>query len=334
MTRRIKAIYTGGTLGMVPSAGERRGFTPGADIPGALATLLSGSDVHYDLHVFEQLIDSAEAAPSDWQAVVDSVRAGAGQYDGFVVLHGTDTLAYTASALAFALTDVAAPIVLTGAQRSIVEPDSDTPRNVTGAFTAASADWSGVGVFFDDLLLAGPRATKVSTVDLQGFESPDTEPLARVRDGAWEWAPPRPAGVGWVASAPYRAPDIAVVTFTPGLSPARMRAAVTPTPEAVILRAYGSGQGPGRDGATEALVRELVHGGVPVAVTTQCGHGPVDLTRYAAGEQLLRAGAFGVRDMTFEAVYTKLAFLLGQGVAAADIPRWMATDLAGEVTAG
>lgn len=333
MHRRIKVIYVGGTLGMVPSA-DGQGFAPGADIPGALARLVeeSGLDLHYDLHVFDRLIDSAQTTPREWQAMADDIQAGVGSYGGFVVLHGTDTLAFTACALAFALTDVSAPIVLTGAQRSIIEPDSDTPANIVGALTAASADWSGVGVFFGDVLLAGPRATKVSTVRPHGFASPDAEPRARMRDAEWAWAAPPPAAAGWPSPAPYRAHDVAVITCTPGISPARMRAAVTPRPEAVLIRAYGTGQAPGNDGATYDLVRELVDAGVPVAVTTQSGHGPVDLTRYAAGERLLHAGAHGTGDMTFEAAYTKLMFLLSQDVEAADISRWMATDLAGEVT--
>lgn len=331
---RIKVIYVGGTLGMVPSAD---GMRPGADIPGALASLVAEHDldVDVDLQVFERLIDSAEASPADWQAIVDAIRAATTEgrgYDGFVVLHGTDTLAYTASALAFALTDLDAPVVVTGAQRSIIEPDSDTPGNIVGALRAASADWSGVGVFFGELLLVGARATKVSTVNLHGFDSPDAEPLAQVHDGHWNWSQPRAAGQGWPSPRPYRPHDIAVLTFAPGVSPERLRAAVTPPPEAVLIRGYGGGQAPGHEGATADLVRELVDGGVAVAVTTQCGHGPVDLSRYAAGRHLLFAGAHGTGDMTLEAAYTKLMFLLSQGVAAAEIPRWMATNIAGEVT--
>ncbi|MDO5698412.1 MAG: asparaginase [Dermatophilus congolensis] len=330
MTRRIKVIYVGGTLGMVHSDD---GLTPGAASTGPLAELLSrhDPDVRVDLHVFERLIDSAETTPQDWQAIADSIRADAG-YDGFVVLHGTDTMAFTAAALAFALTDIEAPIVITGAQLSIVEPGSDTPGNVTGALTAACSGRPGVAVFFDNVLLAGARATKMSSVRLDGFASPDVAPLARVVDGRWVWSPPEPRGQGWPAPAPYRSHDIAVLTSAPGLTPERMRAAVTPHPEAVLIRAYGSGQVPGHGGATTELVRELVEAGVPVSVVTQSPHGPVDLTRYEAGGRLLRGGAHGVGDMILESAYTKLMFLLSQGVAAADIPGWMTTNLAGEVT--
>lgn len=341
MARRIKVIYVGGTLGMVPSA---HGMVPGADLTGALSDIAAHHplEIEPDLHVFDRLIDSSEADPHDWQAVIDAIRAGEGAYDGFVVLHGTDTLAYTAPALAFALSDVVVPIVVTGAQRSIVESDSDAPGNIAGALAAANARWSGVGLFFDDVLLPGSRATKVSATHLHAFDSPNATPLARVSEGRWDWGGTATgadtrgvgevSGVGWAAPAPYTDRDIAVVTFAPGLSPARLRAAVTPAPEVVLMRAYGSGQAPGHGGATSALVEELVEAGVPVLVVSQCTQGAVDLDRYATGAVLARSGAHGVGDMTFEAAYTKLAFLLSQGVTGADIPRWMATNLAGEVT--
>lgn len=331
MARKIQVSYVGGTIGMVDSP---HGLVPGADIAGAIADLVARHDlaIEVDLHIFDRLIDSANATPADWQAMVDDIRAGADDHDGFVVLHGTDTMAYSASALAFALTGLDAPVVLTGAQRSIIEPDSDGPGNILGALQVAAADWRGVGLVFDGLLLAGARATKLSNIADRGFGTPHLAPWAELGEAGWTWRDHTDDGLGWPEPLPYVAQDIAIVTFAPGFNAARMRASLTPPPDALLIRAYGGGVGPSEVAEIGQIVRELVAAQVPVAVASQALQAGIDLPRYAASEFLYRAGAFGVGDMTPEAAYTKLVFLLSQHIEAADIPRLMLTNLAGELS--
>jgi len=329
---QIQVSYTGGTIGMIPSP---HGMVPGADIRDFLADVVSANslDIGVNIHEFDHLIDSANATPVDWQAMVDNIRAGAGDYDGFVILHGTDTLAYTGAALSYALTGFGKPVVITGAQRSINEPGSDALGNVLGALMAASSGkFNSVGVFFDDVLLAGPRATKLSAVGFHGFDSPNAEPLAHGGD-RWRWTDVPPAGAGWPDPKPYTRRDVLVAQLVPGITAARLRAMATPAPEALQVRAYGTGDGPSEEPGFFDLIAELVRAGTPVVVSSQCVQARVDLVRYEAAEFFHRAGAIGSGDMTTEAAYVKLVFLLSQGVAPLDMGKWMHTDLAGELRA-
>lgn len=328
-------IYTGGTLGMVPDADGL--LVPGADVPGFLTSLVRerGLDLDLDLHTFEHLIDSSNATPEQWEAIAEQIRVGADDVDGFVVLHGTDTTAYTSAALAYALTDVRVPVVLTGAQLSIVEPGSDGPDNAAGALIAAATPgWSGVAVHFDGLLLSGPRASKVSSYAMRGFDSPMVPPLGRVESGRLTWQATPEGGVGWPDPKPYRHRDVVVVSFAPGMTADRLAALLTPAPEAVLVRSYGVGGGPDEEPGIADVLAATVAAGVPVAVASQCPQANVDLARYAVGGFLEDCGAAGVVDATVEAAYAKLVFLLCQGVAPKDFPRWLATNIAGEITPG
>lgn len=321
--QRIRVIYAGGTIGMIPGP---TGLTTGIDLTDAVGQLLARQrlDAEAEVGRLDPLIDSSSATPTDWQKMADAITAHPA--DGYVVLHGTDTMAYSASALAYALAGLDAPIVVTGAQRSILEMQSDADDNIAGALALAAREWRGVGLYFDHTLFAAARTTKVSSSHRHAFDSPATAPWWTPDDSR---LPSARLGVGWPNPAPYRACDIAVVSLAPGLTTARLRAAVTPRPEAVLIRAFGAGNGP--EGDLADLVADLTRDGVPVAVTSQCLASDVDLTRYATGHLLASAGAFGTGSLTVEAAYAKLTFLLSQGVGQHHMARWMLTDLAGEL---
>ncbi|MER7790503.1 asparaginase [Streptomyces sp. NPDC097640] len=330
---RIQFLYTGGTLGMV---GSPRGLEPGADVRGEIAALLrdSGLDVSSGFSEFHRTIDSSNVTPADWQQMVDHLRRHRDEHDGFVVLHGTNTLAHSAAAVSYALTDFGKPVVFTGAQVPFGMAGSDAPGNVLGAVEAViSGAFASVALFFDGVLLAGARATKVSALDMRGFASPHAEPLEWRSGSVREEPDPLARPQVWKNPLPYRGHDIAVITAVPGMSAERFRAMTTPRPSAVIFRTYGAGEGPGEAEGLPEAVGELVSGGTPVVVVSQSLRARVDLGRYAAGEFLRGAGAIGAEDMTFEAVYTKLMFLLSQGVDGQHMEKWLLTDLAGEVSA-
>ncbi|MEU6131861.1 asparaginase [Saccharopolyspora sp. NPDC047091] len=317
---RMLFLYTGGTIGMIDSP---RGLEPGADVESEVAALLRDRpDVTVGFHAFEQLIDSSDATPDDWQRIVDHLRAHRDEHDAFVVLHGTDTLAHSAAAVSYALAGFGKPVVFTGAQVPFALPGSDAADNVRGAVEAVTSGAVGraLAVFFDGELIAGPRATKSSALDRHGFTSPHPAPVAE-----------RPApALG--ALAPYRRQDIAVVTVVPGMNAERFRHLTSPAPDAVLLRGYGLGVGPSGEPGFTQVIEELSSGGTPVVVLSQSQRSRIDLDRYAAGRALLDAGAIGAADMTFEAAYAKLCFLLSQRIPAADLPAWLHTDLAGELT--
>ena len=315
---RLEFLYTGGTIGMI---GSPRGLDTGADVRGAVAGLLRDRAVSFDFAEFPRLIDSANATPADWQRMVDHLRARRAGFDGFIVLHGTNTLAHSAAAVSYALTGFGKPVVFTGSQIPFGLPDTDAPGNVLGAVEAVlSGGVTSVAVFFDGLLLRGTRATKVSSLTARGFASPHPVPAGAE------------LGAGWPDPLPYRAHDIAVVTAVPGLTAARFRAMTTPRPDAVLFRVYGAGEGPGDEPGLPGAIAELVAAGTPVVVLSQVPHARVDLDKSAASEFLRQAGAVGAADLTFEAAYTKLMFLLSQGITGRQLEKWLLADIAGELT--
>ena len=329
---RIHVTYTGGTIGMVDSP---RGLVPGADPENRLDAALkeAGRSIGgISLTALSPLIDSSDATPESWQRIIDGLRASASEADAFVILHGTDTMAYTSAALSYALTDLSAPVVVTGSQLPLGELGTDAAANVTGALKAAtSGRLSGVALFFGHRLLAGNRVTKSSSWAFTGFESPNAAPLATT-GAPWQWAPCTRGGAGWKDAAPYARHDVVVVDLVPGITAARLEALLTPLPEAVILRAFGVGNVPSQEPGLTDVVERVIDAGTAVIVTSQCHESEVLLGHYEAGDALARSGAVGSRDMTLEAAYAKVQFLLSQGLTGDDLAGWMGRSIAGELS--
>lgn len=329
---RVSILYTGGTIGMVDT---ERGLAPGADLEGWLHRLVAGSELEDGVTItsFERLIDSSNATPDDWQAIIDELWRRREEADAFVVLHGTDTMAYTSAALAFALTGFDKPVVVTGSQYPLGVVGSDAAPNVTGALRAAMAGRRfGVAIFFGHELLRGARVTKTSTWAFQGFDSPSVPELART-GAPWQWSRyDVPTGCGWTDPAPYRRQDVPVLDLAPGITADRLAAALHPLPRAVVLRAFGVGNIPSDEPGLVDVITSTVESGVPVVVTSQCHQADVQLGHYEAGYALARAGAVGSGDMVLEAVYAKLNFLLSQGLDADEVSHWMGTNMAGELS--
>jgi L-asparaginase len=314
---------------MTPTA---HGLAPGADLHRWLEGITANIDARVTASDLAPLIDSSMATPASWQAIVDALRAGRANADAFVVLHGTDTMAFSAAAASFALTDFDAPVIFTGSQLPLGAAGSDAAANVAHALEAAAQQPAGVSLCFGGRLLRGNRATKASSWAFDGFTSPTAAPLARV-GAPWQWGSRPPAGCGWSDPAPYRRCDIAVITMTPGITAARVRAALAPTPEAVIVRAYGAGNVPANEPGLVDAFAQAIETGTPVIVTSQCPQAAIEVGRYAASDALGRAGAVGAGDMTFEATYAKTAFLLSQGLRGADLAAWIPCSIAGEIGA-
>ena len=322
----VHITYTGGTIGMVDSP---HGLVPGADLEGWLTSLLEGTPLARSVSVtsLDPLIDSSNATPLSWQAIVDDLRSHADQAPeaAFVVLHGTDTMSY-------ALTDLSTPVVVTGSQLPLGVLGSDAAANVTGALKAAtSGRIGGISLFFGHRLLAGNRATKSSSWAFTGFESPNAAPLATT-GAPWQWAAQTPTGTGWKDAAPYARHDVVVVDLAPGITATRLEALLTPLPEAVVLRAFGVGNVPSQEPGLTAVVERAIASGTAVVVTSQCHESEVLLGHYEAGDALARSGAVGSRDMTLEAAYAKVQFLLSQGLRGPELAAWMGRSIAGELT--
>jgi len=363
----VHITYTGGTIGMIDSP---HGLVPSAELGERLLAHFKGTDLdgRISLTVLDPLIDSANATPDSWQAIVDDLREhraaapaesaagsesgqsaengrnagraerrgseeGPGTAGGYVVLHGTDTMAYTSAALSYALADFDRPVVITGSQLPLGVVGSDAAPNVTGALRAATSRRAvGVSLFFGHHLLAGNRATKTSSWAFQGFTSPNAVPLA-VTGAPWQWTRPSEAGTGWPHPKPYERHDVVVIDLAPGITAARLRALLTPLPEAVVLRAFGVGNVPSAEPGLADVIAEVIGAGVAVIVASQCHEAEVLLGHYEAGDAIARAGAVGSRDMTLEATYAKVQFLLSQGLRGDELSQWMGRSIAGELTA-
>lgn len=311
------------------------GLAPGADLRGWLNDLVSRRPEIGDVTLteFPTLIDSSNATPADWQALIDALWAARAEADGFVILHGTDTLAYAAAALSFALADFGKPVVLTGSQLPIGALDTDAHANVVDSLKAvASGRIDSVALVFGRSVFAGSCASKWSSWSFEGFSSPNA-PLLATTGAPWQWNNvERRRNNAFAQAKPYVAHDVVVLDLVPGISAQRVDSVLHPRPAAVILRAYGTGNIPVREqGLVEALAH-AVDDGVEVIVSSQCTQAQVSLGHYEAGFALAQLGAVSAQNMTFEACYAKTVFLLSQGMRGEKFKYWMEESLSGEIT--
>jgi L-asparaginase len=258
VTARILVAYTGGTFGMRPAAG---GWRPDGGLASALRERLpapgQGGLPRWDLHEDEPPIDSAEAQPRDWHRIASGIAARYDDYDGFVVIHGTDTMAYSAAALSFALAGLRKPVIVTGAQIPLAQARSDAPGNLADALrVAAQAALPEVGICFGGRLLRGNRATKVSTDAHDAFDSPNFPPLGRVGSEVQIDRPrvlPMPAREAFELAEPTSR-EVVLLRLYPGLTTALLERVLAPALAGLVLQTYGSGNGPvGQPGFVDAL---------------------------------------------------------------------------------
>lgn len=334
MRPRVHVAYVGGTIGMRPTPD---GFAP---VPGYFegimeSTLAAAGDrlPRVDFVEYEPLIDSSNATPSTWREIARELHSRREDFDGFVVLHGTDTMAYTASALSFLLPDFGKPIIVTGAQVPLESVRSDGRHNLIASLQiAAGGSVSEVALLFGRLLLRGNRATKIDASGLDAFASPNLAPLARIGveieiDRSLVRGARGPARLLGCGPA-----HVAAVRLFPGIEGAVLENLCRPPLQGLVIEAYGAGNGPADDPAFLHAIHRATQRGVIVVVVTQCLRGSVQPSVYATGSALLAAGAIGGLDMTTEAALTKLEVLLGANLPADEVRALMVRNLAGELT--
>jgi len=256
-------------------------------------------------------IDSSNMQPEGWLRMARAVHERLGDYDGFVVTHGTDTMAYSAAALSFMLGRLDRPVVLTGSQLTLEDEMTDAPANLRDAIAAARSSLSGVFIAFGGLLLSGVRASKMRSRGLRAFESINADPIGVFRDGSLEILRRPPVHMG--SYAPFCDRRTALVKIWPGFDPRLISDLSADGYRGVILEAFGLGGipslGPGDLGPT---IRKLVEEGVLVVITTQCVLDGCHLDVYEVGRRAMDAEAISAGDMTKEAALTKLMWALGQ----------------------
>ena len=335
--RRLLVLYTGGTIGMIADSSGALVPLDLRELPKYLP-ILDRISVRLTMATFATPIDSAAAKPADWLAIADALVSHMPGHDGAVVLHGTDTMAYTASALSFLLGGIEVPIVLTGAQRSITEVRSDGRENlvtaavIAGMQTGGVADVPEVAIFFDDVLLRGNRSTKVHADNYSGFDSPNIAPLGRAGVAIeLDHSSIRAATKGPLRRVAGLCTDVASIRLHPALDAYTLNAILDrPGLRGVIVESYGSGNGPSDPWFVDAI-HAATERDVVVVLTTQCRAGSVVAGHYATGAALIRAGAIGGADLTFEAALTKLMVAL-HGNDSSLARQIMQSDIAGEIT--
>ncbi len=300
-------------------------------------------DFDYNIHsyAFNPPIDSSDMEPSNWQAIVKVIADNYDNYDGFVVLHGTDTMSYTASALSFMLQGLTKPVILTGSQLPISMLRTDGRENLlTSVEIAAAKDAEGnamvpeVCVFFENRLLRGNRTTKINAEGFNAFRSYNFPWLAHAGIHIkYNQAIIRRPQKGNVFKPHYvMDSNVVVITLFPGIRREIISSIVNiPGLRAVVLRTYGSGNAPQKKWLIE-LLKEAEAKGIIVVNVTQCSEGSIEMSRYRTGLQLLETGVVNGHDATVESTITKLMFLVGHNLSNDRIRQLMDCDLRGEIT--
>lgn len=296
-------------------------------------------DASLDSISFDEPLDSSDIEPEHWMAIAEMVRQNYDKYDGFVILHGSDTLAYTASALSFMFSGLAKPVILTGSQLPIGMIRTDARENLITAVEFATLRMNDepvlqeVAIYFEDMLYRGNRTKKFSTEAFDAFISPNYPALAK-------------AGVNlnFDFNELYRAEEeefglnkgfdsrIAVLTLFPGITQQLVESVLSNALlRGIILLTFGSGNAPRHPWLIRAI-EQAVERGVVMVNVTQCAKGNVEQGKYETSVGLVNAGVVSCGDMTLEATLTKLMFLLGQSGDSALVRDKMATNLRGELS--
>ena len=326
--KKILLLTTGGTIASLPG-GE--GLEPmRSDV---MERELQQLRTYYDITVRDVMcLDSSNIRPEEWQLIAKSIFDQRLDFDGVVVSHGTDTMAYTASAVTFMLPNIDRPVVFTGSQLPLADMLSDGPDNLRTAFAMAASGCNGVFLAFDRKVMLGCRAVKVRASGFSAFESVNARYAGRVSNLGLvldKEVLPKANGEPKLLSDVSR--NVFLLKLTPGLNPAVFDMLAAMGYRGIVVEAFGLG---GINVLNKGLrgIHRAVEDGISVVVTTQCLYDSSDLRVYQVGNRLLEMGVIQGRDMTSEAAMTKLMWAIGQGMEQPEIAQLFQQNLAGEVT--
>ncbi|KAF9915503.1 hypothetical protein BX616_006022 [Lobosporangium transversale] len=295
---------------------------------------LYGKRIRYSILEYDPLLDSCNMTMTDWVRIATDIEANYELYDAFIVLHGTDTMAYTASALSFMLEDLGKTVIITGSQVPITEIRNDAIDNLLGALTIAGHFViPEVCLYFSNKLFRGNRSSKMDAVDFKAFDSPNLPPLVKVGiniDVDWSEVI-RPTSLSRFRAHKSMNPHVASLRLFPGITETTIRTFLTPPIQGVVLETYGAGNAPSTRSDLIAALKEACDRGVVIVNCTQCKRGLVT-DAYQTGKVLYNAGVIPGNDMTPECALTKLSYLLGHDLPIPTIREMMTKNLRGELT--
>lgn len=345
MSRKERAhiliIYTGGTIGMIKNA--ETGALESFNFDHLLMQVPEIKQLNIDIDsiAFDPPIDSSDMEPEMWSRIVSTIDDTYDKYDGYVILHGTDTMSFTASALSFMLEDLMKPVILTGSQLPIGALRTDGKENlITAIEIAAAKNAEGnpmvpeVCVFFHEKLMRGNRTTKVNSESFGAFGSNNYPLLAMAGTeiqfytrNIRKYVP----GLKLKAHHEYNS-NIVIFSLFPGIQQEVVEKLLSAKElKGIIFRTYGAGNAPQKKWLVDALSRATAEGKIIINIT-QCAGGSVHMERYETGLQLLEAGVISGRDSTVEAATTKLMYLLGKNLPVEEVRRRMSISFAGEIS--
>ena len=323
--KNLLVLYTGGTIGMLQTP---HGLAPAGGFEARMRAYLDADPtspkIHWSLQELSPLLDSANMQQANWLAMREAIVTAVARdgHDGILLLHGTDTLAYSAAALSFLLLGLDVPVLLTGSMLPAGAPNSDAWHNLCGALALFEGGLhNGVQLFFDGKLLHGARASKLRSEAFDAFAA-----LPRHREGLQ--ASERPAALHY--TRPRVAVNLAIQPVFPGLQAEHVQALLASGVRGLLLECYGSGTGPSDDAALMQVLRDARQRGVLIVAISQCPEGSVVFDTYAAGSRLRDTGVVSAGGMTREAALGKLFALLGAGLDIDTAEHWFALDLCGE----
>ncbi len=337
----ILIIYTGGTIGMIENP-VTKSLQP-FDFTHLIDNVPKIKKLNYSINniQFHPPIDSSNMNPSHWEEIALSIEDNYANYDGFVVLHGTDTMAYTASALSFMLENLRKPVIITGSQLPIGEVRTDGEENlITALQIAAARDEKGepmvqeVAILFENYLWRGNRSTKMSADHFNAFKSNNYPHLAHIgldiqfhEEALWRQKSQRPLKVQTAMDR-----NVMFVNLFPGVTEDVLSHVFnTPGIKGIVLKTYGAGNAP-TDKWFIDLLRATVKRGVVIVNVSQCVNGGVNSERYMTGNALQSTGVISGNDITSEAAITKLMYLFGMGLRTEQVKKYLNCSLCGEIT--
>ncbi len=328
--KNILIIHTGGTFGMVPQkpAPTLAPRQVQERITKYVPELEQIANIDFQA-AFN--LDSANIVPHHWQTLAKLIHKNIDDYDGFVVIHGTDSMVYTAAALSFMLQNLPKPVILTGSQRPLAEIRTDARMNLINAVELATYDIPEVGIFFGTELFRGNRAIKISGIDYGAFISPNYPPLAEVGlEVRIKNHHRRPTAA--FNLLPEISDEVLAIPFFPGLQTTYLDWLKNSPLRAIVIQGLGMGNVATQEKSLVPLVTELTLAGKLVVITSQSRHGYVDLSLYENGKLIADAGAIGAHDMTTETTIVKLMHLFGTHPnALSKVTSMLHQSLAGEI---
>lgn len=338
---KILIIYTGGTIGMIENP-ETKVLRP-FDFSHLIDNVPKIKMLNYDIDnlQFNPPIDSSNMSVDHWSQMANAIEQNYDNYDGFVILHGTDTMAFTASALSFMLENLNKPVIITGSQLPIGEVRTDGEENlITALQVAAARDEHGqamiqeVAILFENHLMRGNRSSKVSADNFNAFMSPNYPDLARIGldihfnvESLYRTLHKRPLLVHNNMDT-----NVLFIVLHPGMTRETLEYLLnTPGIKGVVLKTYGAGNSPSDEWFTTPIA-QAVKRGVVILNVTQCVNGSVNSKLYDTGNTLARAGVIGGHDITSEAAVTKMMYLFGMGKTSSQVANYLQYSICGEIT--